>query len=260
MKTSAIRDAVLRRVGEAPDKPAQLGVAYLPRELSEQLGCTRTQVYEALWALAGDGMIYLQNNPMYTNIDRWLWLPSELGRRVLQGGDWHPEDPEGLLRRLDRQSPTLDPVARQYFAEALGAFRARCYLATAVMLGVASEAAFGGLAEAYIGSLPPERAASARKDLTGARQSYFHRWEALRRRIDPVREQLPEDLRDRLLLDAVSDLLRITRNDVGHPTGRLIDEDTARTHLLIAATYLGRMTALQDHFTAQAPAQALSEG
>lgn len=251
MSGAALREVVLRRVGEFPDKPTRFGPSWLPREVAEQVGCTRPEVYEVLWALLADGLVHLQPDPQYAaSFEYWLWLPTKVGRRVLEGGDWHPEDPEGFLRRLDRQSPTLDPVARQYFAEALGAFRSRCYLATAVMLGVASEAAFGGLAEAYIGSLPPERAASARKDLTGARQSDFHRWEAFRKRINPVREQLPEDLRDRLLLDAVSDLLRITRNDVGHPTGRLIDEDTARTHLLIAATYLGRMTALRDHFAA----------
>jgi hypothetical protein len=53
-----------------------------------------------------------------------------------------------------------------------------------------------------------------------------------------MRSQLPDDLADTLTLDAVADPLRITRNDAGHPTGREVDEDTAYTHLQMAARYL----------------------
>jgi hypothetical protein len=58
-----------------------------------------------------------------------------------------------------------------------------------------------------------------------------------------------------LTLDAVADLLRVTRNDAGHPTGRRIDEDTAYTHLQMAARYLQKMTALEAHFLSEASAQ-----
>lgn len=48
-------------------------------------------------------------------------------------------------------------------------------------------------------------------------------------------------------------LLRVARNDAGHPTGVRIDEDTARAHLLVAAGYLGKMTELRAYFEAQSP-------
>lgn len=70
-----------------------------------------------------------------------------------------------------------------------------------------------------------------------------------------MRPQLPENLADTLTLDAVADLLRVTRNDAGHPTGRRIDEDTAYTHLQMAARYLQKMTALEAHFLSEASAQ-----
>jgi len=50
-----------------------------------------------------------------------------------------------------------------------------------------------------------------------------------------------------LKLDAVADLLRVATNDARHPTGRRIDEDTAYTHLQMAARYLQKMTALEAH-------------
>ncbi len=66
--------------------------------------------------------------------------------------------------------------------------------------------------------------------------------------LEPMRPQLPDDLSDILTLDAVADLLRITRNDAGHPAGRQVDEDTAYTHLQMAARYLQKMSTLGAYF------------
>jgi hypothetical protein len=66
---------------------------------------------------------------------------------------------------------------------------------------------------------------------------------------------LPDGLTDTLTLDAVADLLRISRNTVGHPTGATVDEDTARIHLQMAGTYLQKMTTLRAHLEAQAGEQ-----
>lgn len=86
--------------------------------------------------------------------------------------------------------------------------------------------------------------------LANPRASQHGRFVELRKLLEPRRSQLPHDLADNLTLDAVSDLLRITRNEAGHPTGSSVDEDTARTHLLIAGGYLGKMAELQRHFAA----------
>jgi len=80
------------------------------------------------------------------------------------------------------------------------------------------------------------------------RASQFSRFEELRKLLEPMRPELPEDLGDSLTLDAVADLLRITRNEAGHPTGRHVDEDTAYTHLQMAARYMQKMATLDGHF------------
>ena len=169
------------------------------------------------------------------------------------GGTWEPRDPEGYLRRLRSHSPTIDAGALRYVEEALRAFNARCYLATSVMLGVASERVFDGLAR----SLRDAVGDSAKKlgeALDNPRTSQFTRFTELRRVLEPMRVQLPDGLADTLTLDAVADLLRITRNDAGHPTGSEVDEDTAYTHLQMAARYLQKMTSLQAHFLEQTAA------
>lgn len=54
-------------------------------------------------------------------------------------------------------------------------------------------------------------------------------YEAIANKIDPVREQLPPPLPDsiRTALDGIFAEVRQTRNDAGHPTGRVIDKEEA---------------------------------
>lgn len=165
--------------------------------------------------------------------------------------EWEPRDTQGFLRRLRAAAPALDPLAVRYVEEALRAFTARCYLASSVMLGVASERAFTGLAEAFVRARPeaagPLPSCSIiRGPLCGAlpRVSQAPRTTAVNvaarpcRRVDPGRCRGP----------APRDPQRAAR----HPTGQDIDEDTARAHLQMAAVYLRKMTELRLRFETDA--------
>ncbi len=203
--------------------------------------------------MTADGLIYLDPDGQGSGTDNWRWRLSERGRAAATGGSWEPYDPEGYLTRLRRQVPDLDPVALRYVKEALGAFNARCFLASSVMLGVASEQVFIGLANSTVAAFDavPELGGAADKlkqALNNPKQSQHTRFLELRKRLEPLRPKLPDDLGDNLTMDAVSDLLRVTRNEAGHPTGRDVDENTAYTHLQMAARYLEKMTALRHHF------------
>ena len=125
------------------------------------------------------------------------------------------------------------------------------------MLGVAAERAFLVMAQSYAVSSMTGAPAIA-KELAKPRSNYFALWTEFRKRVEPVRQDLPDGSADALTLDAIADLIRFTRNEVGHPTGRQIDEDTARVHLTIAPIYLRTMQQLAVHF-ARLPMTA-SEG
>lgn len=230
-----------------PGADTRFRESYLPIAVREKAGCRLQQVWEALWGLMADGLIYLDPSGQGSSTDNWLWRLSERGLQVAGGGPWEPRDPEAYLRRLCRRIPDLDPIALRYVKEALGAFNTRCYLASSVMLGVASEQVFVGLARSVVDALGSS-AENLRRILDNPRGSQHARFLELRKRLEPMRSQLPDDLADTLTLDAVADLLRITRNDAGHPTGRDVDEDTAYTHLQMAARYLEKMVALQRYF------------
>jgi hypothetical protein len=115
------------------------------------------------------------------------------------------------------------------------------------MLGVAAERAFLVMAETYSASSMAGAPAMA-KELATPRRNYFTLWTEFRKRIESVRQELPNGLADALTLDAIADLIRLTRNEAGHPTGRQIDEDTARVHLTVAPVYLRKMQQLAAHF------------
>lgn len=244
-----VRRQVLQHLA-TPQEDTRFSDSYLSRQVRQATGCQPHEVMEALWGLVADGLVYLDPSGQGSGTDNWQWKLSADGRTAAAGGAWEPRDPEGYLRRLRREAPGLDDLAVRYVQEALQAFNARCYLACSVMLGVASEQAFRGLAEAFV-TITDGHDGKLGRLLLNPRSTYAARFEEFRKRLAPVRLELPHDLADVLTLDAVAELLRVTRNSVGHPTGADVDEDTARVHLQMAALYLRKMTDLRQHFERQ---------
>jgi hypothetical protein len=68
-----------------------------------------------------------------------------------------------------------------------------------------------------------------------------------RKRIEPKKPDLPNEFSDSMALDldAVADLLRVSRNDAGHPTGHRIDEASAYINLQLFARYIEKMMKLR---------------
>ena len=243
--TVDLRLAVLERLGGGG--PSRFGRPYLVGTLHREVGCAETEVWEALWGLVGEGLVYLDTAGQGSGTDNWQWRLSADGKRMAKGGTWEPRDPDGYLTRIRREIPDLDELVELYLTEALRSFNGRCYLATSVMLGVAAERAFLMMAASYAASGVAGAPAMA-KELARPRNNYFALWIDFRKRIEPVRQELPNGLADALTLDAIADLIRLTRNEVGHPTGRQVDEDTARVHLTIAPMYLRKMQQLSAYF------------
>jgi hypothetical protein len=50
-------------------------------------------------------------------------------------------------------------------------------------------------------------------------------------------------------LDGIFTLIRATRNESGHPTGRKVDREIVYAHLQVFRAYAKRVVALTDHFS-----------
>jgi hypothetical protein len=230
-----------------PGADTRFGDLYLLRHVAVEASRPPHEVAEALWGLVGEGLAYIDKVGQGSSTDNWRWRASARGIKAATTGRWEPHDPDGYLRRLRRAEPGVDAFALVYLEEALRAFNAQCFLASSVMLGVASERVVNELAVSMVQSFGPS-AEKLRKAVENPRASQSARFEEARKLLDSHRGRVPEGLADSLSLDAVTDLLRLTRNDAGHPTGTKIDYDTAYTHLQMAAAYLMKMTRLAHHF------------
>lgn len=172
-----LRDQLLQKL-VTPQADTRFGDPYLVGTTARETGLQAHEVEEALWALVSDGLVYLSKAGQGSGTDNWRWLASQLGIRVATSGvgAWEPRDPTRYLQRLKKAAPDLDEAAFNYVQEALRAFNARCFLATSVMLGVASEQVFGRLASAF--TRPPQR---SRPLGQAAVQSEHHVLQTLRR-------------------------------------------------------------------------------
>src|SRR5580658_2521343 len=80
-------------------------------------------------------------------------LITPYGEECMKVGELTPNDPEGYLKRITTESPTVDAVTILYLGEALQTFKFGNFLATAVMVGVAAESVLQKMVEAVTNAL-----------------------------------------------------------------------------------------------------------
>lgn len=170
------------------------------------------------------------------------------GDAVIKTGEPQPYDPDGYLTYLKKEIPAIDDTIFMYTAESLHAFLRGLMLSSTVMLGAASEKAFLLLLESYTNAISdPVRKTSFEGRTKGAIKRKF---DEFKKDLPVVRKNLPRPLEDDLdtQLEGVFNLIRTTRNDVGHPTGRKIERRLAFANLQLFVPYCKRIYDLIDWF------------
>jgi hypothetical protein len=203
---------------------------------------------EILWELLLQGILAPGLNS--SNLELPFIHLTEYGKRCIQANSILPHDPDGYLTRLSNLvGHTVDDTALTYVREALLTFLGGRYLASTVMLGVASEQCIDLLVDAYARAISdPTRKSSFEQKISQAGRSVKKRFDALRNELLAV--NLPSSLKDALdiQLSGVFTLIRYSRNDAGHPTGRVVDRDMAHASLLVFPQYCKRVYDLIDYF------------
>jgi hypothetical protein len=246
-----LRRAILNRLRSGDRRTgfvsADLQNTFGPR-LSEQ------QVVGELWMCLADRLVFLAADT-HNAFSNWNWVLTPRGRNLIESrDDYEPDDADSYLTNLKHQIHGIDSLVLVFVREALRSYSAQCHLAASVMLGVASERAFQLLGEAFGGWLPEEESRRFLEVFEKPRQTYVAKFLEFRRRIEPLKNQLSDEFSDNmaLTLDSVLDLLRITRNEAGHPTGRSVDRDEAYINLQMFARYLKKLYGLSAFFRANA--------
>lgn len=254
--SSADLQSTVLRVLAKPGTDRRLGQGrhYLVQAVMDEVpeGQIHGEIMEAVWALVGQGLAYIDISQRAP--ENWTVLLTRSGADAARDGEINPDDPGGYLARLKEMVPDASPEVVRYAQEALNSYNNQCHLASAVMLGVASEAAFLEMAPSSAAWLSGEQGARLDKLLRDPRSNYVAKFGEFRKRVAPLKDELPDELSDgmALTLDAVLDLLRVHRNDAGHPTGKQIRRDDAFIHLQMFARYLQKLYALKAFFETNA--------
>lgn len=239
---AAVSEAIVNdRLNPRGDLPFQVG------ELLPRLGHRDTDVgpflsanggHEALnkrvaqfcWRLVSLGFLVPQGSSGWGT-----FAVTELGRQFLAD---NADDARvvltsrGLVQRLSQRCPGLDAATSRYAGLAQDCFLAGHYHASAVLLGVASEAALQRLAESVarvlsrLGLTVPRRGDSAASTLDWLENTFRSHKKDIKKAIDMAAadSRWVEDL-PRLLGPGTA--IRLTRNEAGHPNDSAIDRDDA---------------------------------
>jgi hypothetical protein len=181
-------------------------------------------------------------------------LLTSAGREVVGDPQFSAEHSSRYLTELVGLVPNVGPLVLAYLREALACYTAEAYMACAVMVGVAAEAAVLEVAADFTAWLPPGTSKTNLERTLASRQHYVHKAEEFRRRLENEAVVLPTGLRDGLstVIHGSIDLIRRYRNDAGHPVGVQTNRRDMLTNLRVFAHFLERLYALQTHFRASA--------
>jgi hypothetical protein len=202
---SGVSEVFARREGERT-------VGHMPPQLHPH---DAELVRDAFWDLFRQGLITLglnDSNP------EWPWFRlSHFGQQTLQSHNpYRFHNTASFLVMIEKEVPDLSPEARVYLEEAVAAFYGDCLLASCVMLGVAAEAEFLRLIDiASRNAMHGSKFASVQR-ATFIRQKIIKFQSALAPLITALPQKAVEDIDTNF--SAIQSVLRIARNDAGHPS------------------------------------------
>jgi len=208
---------------------------------------SRSEIFKMLWALVAKRFVYLEMN--YNSSAYWDWVLTDKGKGAAIEQEFNPDDPEWYLQNLQSKVTDIETVVFSYAKEAVYSYYNECYLASAVMLGVASEAAFLGMISSGKDWLEiPEK--KFQDILNSKKMTYGQKLKEFGRYFQLKKASLPDDIKESysLLFDSLADIYKVTRNDAGHYTGKNVERGDQYTALFVFPRYLQRMYELKNFF------------
>jgi len=232
--------AVRKGIVEKPAGANFLNPSYeLPRKY-------KTWIEDILWDLIMEGLVRPGLGDGSNQGLPWYHV-SEYGKTVLTTQSPQPYDPDGYLTEV-RSIPNIDDVILSYLEESLKAFRIHCHLSSVITLGCASEKAVLLLIEACKVAIsdPTYQADFEKKtDTLAIKRKHDEFQNLLKAKIVPF---LPKELKENLdnYLIGLFSIIRSTRNDAGHPSGKEIRREPLYAYLVTFPEYLKKVYELID--------------
>jgi len=180
----------------------------------------------------------------------WPWFTlTEYGKKCILAGELLPLDPEGYLTNLNRRVPGLDTLALQYLGEAISTYNRGFYLSAAVALGIAAEHLLLRMIDAYINA-HSDGARRAQLEQKYEGKFIFSQYSQFKKELPAIRTKIPMELLvdNETHLDGIFNLIRLVRNQSGHPSGVFPDQAIVGANLQAFSFYAVRVNAFEQYF------------
>lgn len=243
-----VEDAILAACRDNGDTRIGGGFNYLAEEVAKRLpGGRRADpqiLMQVLWSLVARELVYLDVSQRAP--ENWPVMLTERGAHVLAATEPRPELASQYVDALQQRIADVSDVVLLYVDQSLRAFNAEAYVGSAILIGVAAEAAFMELALVFVEWLPEESARKFRTTLAN-KANTVKKFEEFRKRLETFKPQMPSDLvaQSDLRMNSILNLLREDRNDAGHPTGRRFSREEAQEQLQLFSRLAPRMADLK---------------
>jgi len=207
-------------------------------------------VQDVIWEFIIQGIIAPGLNPRNPNLP-WFHL-TEHGKKVLDSGEFLPHDPTGYLERFRSEIARPDPTVESYLSESLNCFSRGAFIASVVMLGVASERTFLLLCDSLFQALADSTEKSTFKK-TLDRRAIKPKMDWVSTKIQAIQNQSPRPLPDNvnIMLASIFDFIRCQRNDLGHPQEKTpkVTREEAYVNLRIFPKYFKMVNQVIEYLT-----------
>jgi hypothetical protein len=186
---------------------------------------------EAFWHCVSTGFVIPQPSGNQAGNFNHIRI-TKLGREWAEGTEPSPEDQEGYLAALRSQVPLIDPVIEQYVAEAVMAYSRRMLLASAVMIGAASEKTIYLLMEALAESVQDTtHKQMILKSMEGRKLPMMYK--CLQENLTRAKKKMPWPIHEGsdYHFFSLQEAIRVQRNDAVHPQASKVTPQTVRLTL-----------------------------
>lgn len=198
-------------------------------------------IMQAVWALVARRLIYIDYRQPHP--ENWSIHLTERGQEAIEDSAINPDNIPQYLSRIAADIPDLTDIPKLYLTESLRAYSNDCFLAATMMLGVTAEAIFYDVASSFAKWLETTAGKTLAEILAKQSAGYTQKFIEFQKRLTANKGLLPQSLQQNLDLNinSILELLRLARNDVGHPTGIQIDRQNAFQYLVVFPGLAKRM-------------------
>jgi len=205
-------------------------------------------VRSVLWRFVGLGILTPR---MMTDERNQFFELSKYGEQILRETQESPYDPLGFLERLSLDSPNLEANSMEYIQEAVNCYLGRYLRAATVMVGLASENEILKLVEIYGNTLEADDKDAFDKKISSCR-NLKQKFDVLYDRLHQDRRNLPMETKElETWLNGIFQVIRLSRNDAGHPIAVNPPNEDVFANLVLFRTYARYLSMLKEHLSKQ---------